>query len=205
MKKLIIIGAAEPGQEIVDIIRNGCLQKDLVFHKYYDDNMKNDDIINSLEEVHGYAFVSSLGNVQVRERLFQRFLEHQLIPASVIASASWISQSAQISDGAVIYPFCNISSEVVIAENVLINFQTSVSHGVHIGANCNLCPGARIAGNVSLGKNVYIGIGSVVKERISICDNVLIGANSTVIRNIDEPGVYAGSPCQLIRKYVNEQ
>jgi UDP-N-acetylbacillosamine N-acetyltransferase len=205
LKKLIIIGAAEPGQEIVDIIRNGCLQKDLEFYKYFDDNIRRDDTINTLDEaVYGYAFVSSLGNVQVRERLFQRFVQHQLIPASVIAAASWISPSAQISDGAVIYPFCSISSNVRIAENVLINFHTSVSHGVHIGANSNLCPGARIAGNVSLGKNVYIGIGSVVKEKISICDNVLIGANSTVIRNIDEPGVYAGSPCQLIRNYVNE-
>ena len=202
MKKLIIIGASEPGREIVDILYNGCLQSDLVFYKFYDDSLTGENIIHILtDDLQGNFFICSIGNVLTREIFYARFIEHHLIPASVISSKTWIAPSAQIAPGALIYPFCSISSLVHIAENVLINFHTSVSHGVHIGANSNLCPGTRIAGNVILGKNVYVGIGSVIKEKITVCDNVLIGANSTVLKDITEPGIYAGSPCQLLRKH----
>lgn len=202
MKKLIIIGASEPGHEILDILKTGTHQSDLAFYSFYDDKMKGDRILNNItEELHGLYFISSIGNVGAREQLFMRFVQNQIIPVSVISSAAWIAPSAQVADGVLIYPFCSISSHVQISENVLINFHTSVSHGVHIGANSNLCPGTRIAGNVRLGKNVYVGIGSVIKEKITICDNVLIGANSTVLYDIDEPGIYVGSPCRLLRNH----
>lgn len=202
MKKLIIIGAAEPGHEILDILKRGTYQQDLEFYRFYDDFAKGDNIVNALTSaLQGCAFISSLGNVGIREQLYQRFIEHRLIPASVFSSDSWIAPSAEIGNGVVVYPLCNISSHAVIGDNVLINFQSSVSHGVHVGANSNLCPGTRIAGNVTLGKNVYVGIGSVIKEKVSVCDNVLIGAHSTVLRDIDKPGVYVGSPCRFLRSH----
>jgi sugar O-acyltransferase (sialic acid O-acetyltransferase NeuD family) len=202
MKKLIIIGAAEPGQEILDILSSGCQGENVQFHRFYDDFLQGDDIINTLSpELDCMSFISAIGNVQVRKKLYLQFIAHNLKPVNIVSDHAWISPWATLAGGVVVYPQCSISTNAHIGEDVLVNYNASISHGVRIGAHGNICPGVRIAGNVVLGERVYIGIGSVIKERVSICDNVFIGANSTVLKDITEPGIYIGSPCRLLRHH----
>jgi hypothetical protein len=61
-------------------------------------------------------------------------------------------------------------------------------------------PGVNISGNCKIGNNVYIGTNSSVKENISICDEVIIGMQSSVIKSINEKGIYIGSPVSKLNK-----
>lgn len=55
------------------------------------------------------------------------------------------------------------------------------------------------------GDNVVIGANSVVIGPVRICDNVMVGAMSLVNRDIDEPGIYVGSPARKISDAVSEE
>jgi UDP-3-O-[3-hydroxymyristoyl] glucosamine N-acyltransferase len=61
-------------------------------------------------------------------------------------------------------------------------------------------PGAIISGNVRIYDCVYMGTNSSIKEKLSIHSLSTIGINSCVIKDINEPGTYIGTPAKLIRK-----
>lgn len=79
------------------------------------------------------------------------------------------------------------------------SIHTCIGHDCMIGDAVSLFPGAKISGNVRVGNRVLFGAGSSVKERIQICDDVIIGAGAVVVKNITEPGVYAGVPAIKIK------
>ena len=148
-------------------------------------------------------FINSFGNVFVRKRIYENLLDLGFLPETIISSKAYLSPSATIGKGVLIYPHCSISYKVKVENNVLINFNSSISHGVEIGENSNICPGVNISGNVKIGKNVFVGIGTQIREKVSICDHVFLGANSTVLGNIEHSGVYYGSPCRFIKDLDN--
>lgn len=49
-----------------------------------------------------------------------------------------------------------------------------------------------------IGNHVRLATGSIILGNISVCDGVTIGANSLVIRDIEQPGTYVGSPVRRI-------
>ena len=60
-------------------------------------------------------------------------------------------------------------------------------------------PGAIVSGNVTIHDMVYLGTNSSIKEKISIHSLTTIGLNSGVIQDIEEPGVYGGTPAKKIK------
>ncbi|MFQ7840675.1 MAG: hypothetical protein ACLRHD_04495 [Thomasclavelia spiroformis] len=50
-----------------------------------------------------------------------------------------------------------------------------------------------------MGERTWIGAGTTVINNIIITDNCVIGAGSTVIKDIEEIGVYAGVPVRKIK------
>lgn len=201
MAKLFIIGAGEPALEIAEIVEAQADARgasEIV--GFFDERRTGPRIFNDTADIPaGASFVCSIGEVAARERLYGLMMKAGFTPTSVVAGLSWISPTAKLGAGIVVYPFCAISTNVEVAENVLLNFHVSLSHGTTIGANCNISPGVCIAGNVNVGSNVFLGAGSVVREKTRICDNAYIGANATVVKDITEPGIYAGTPCKLLK------
>ena len=63
-----------------------------------------------------------------------------------------------------------------------------------------LAPGmtTQIGARVSIGSNASI-------LPVTICDDVVIGAGAVVVKDISEPGIYAGNPTRLIRKIIPGQ
>ena len=60
------------------------------------------------------------------------------------------------------------------------------------GGNTSKWKPTNIGNHVSLGSNATI-------MPVDICDNVVVGAGSVVIKDINEPGIYAGNPCRKLR------
>ena len=88
------------------------------------------------------------------------------------------------------HPVGIVIGNAVIGENVVI-YQNCTLGAKRVGDGKNgLFP--------HIGNNVRIFAGSIILGSINICDHVWIGANSVVVKDIDEPGVYAGSPARRI-------
>jgi len=121
-----------------------------------------------------------------------------------LGDGSFIGPFVEIQKGVVVGDFTKIQSHSFICELVFIGSNCFIGHGVKFindlfshgrpaSGNRSLWRETRINDNVSIGSNATI-------LPVSICSNVVIGAGSVVVRNINEPGVYAGNPARLLAK-----
>lgn len=92
-----------------------------------------------------------------------------------------------------------ITTDVKIGNHVHLNLQTTIGHDSVLGDFVTTAPSVNISGNVTIGKGVYLGTKSCIREKISICDNVVLGMNAGVVSDIEESGVYVGTPAKKIK------
>ena len=76
-----------------------------------------------------------------------------------------------------------------------------VAHNADIGENCIIVAQTGVAGSSTLGKRVVISGQCAITDHVSIADDVTLVQRAGVINNIDEPGVYAGTPIQPVKDY----
>lgn len=84
---------------------------------------------------------------------------------------------------------CSISRgfsyrDTIIADDVKIDCNVSISHGVQIGKGSIICAGALILGHSRLGENVFVGPGATVRNRVSIDDGARVSIGSVVTRDV---------------------
>ena len=120
-----------------------------------------------------------------------------------LADNVFVGPFVEVQKGVRIGARTKVQSHSFICELVSIGEDCFVGHGVMF-INDTFADGGPAGGDTSKWKHTKIGnhvsLGSnVTIMSVSICDHVVIGAGSVVIRNIDEPGIYAGNPCRKLR------
>ena len=210
MKNVIGIGAGDHCHQLIEIINS---QNEYLVHTLFDidekkigTNIQDITIVKEdLTIVDQYSikdfflgFGGNPSNYNLREKIYRKYLKHDLNPISIIADNAIISNSAQLSSGTTVLKSVIINTNVTIGENTLINNGAIVEHDVVIGNHTIISPGVNIAGNVSIGNNVFIGLNSTIIENVSIEDNVTIGAGSVVINDVNKNTTVVGSPAKEI-------
>ena len=122
-----------------------------------------------------------------------------------------------IGDNCFIGPFTEIQKSVIIGKRTKIQSHSFICELVNIGDDCFVGHGVMFINDLfgkdgrpqqdsskwkptRIGNKVSIGSNATILP-IDICDNVAIGAGAVVTKNITIPGVYAGNPAKLIRKF----
>lgn len=122
-----------------------------------------------------------------------------------IGDDCFVGPFVEIQKGVVIGNGCKIQSHSFICEMVEIGDRVVIAHGVmfindpfRVGGpakgNCKLWEKTVIGSDVSIGSNATI-------LPVRICDRTVIGAGAVVTRDILKPGVYAGNPARLLRRF----
>ncbi len=93
----------------------------------------------------------------------------------------------------------------IIESGVKIDNHCHIAHNVKIGANSAITAGFIIAGSSSVGKHFMCGGRTSVSGHKHITDGVQLAALSTVLKNVDEPGEYAGFPLQKHNDAIKTQ
>ncbi|CAN5164770.1 acetyltransferase [soil metagenome] len=161
-----------------------------------------DDDIDRLIEA-GNFFLIAVGQIKsaaIRKNLFERLKQRHAKIATVISPKATVSPYAQVGAGTIIHHYCMVNADAHIGENNIINTAAIIEHDVHTGNNNHISTGSVLNGNVVLGDDCFVGSGAIIINGIVIADKVRIGAGSLVLKNIDKPGVYAGSPVKLIKE-----
>jgi acetyltransferase-like isoleucine patch superfamily enzyme len=120
-----------------------------------------------------------------------------------IGDFSFVGPFVEIQQNASIGKRTKVQSHAFVCELVTIGDDCFVGHGV-VFINDLFSEGGPAGGDQSKWKSTTVGnfvcIGSnATILPVTICDHVVIGAGSVVVKDITEPGVYAGNPATFLR------
>lgn len=209
MRRLIIIGAGELGQQA---LHYATLSHQYNVVGFLDDTKNKDDIIKGkpvmggLSEIHELysrrlfecVFIAiGYKHFDFKEKLYKELIESSIPLGTIICPNVYIDPTAEIGQGCFIYPGTIIDKEVSIADNVLCNLNSVISHNSIINLHTYISPSVSIAGFCEVGEKCMIGINATIIDNVTICNNVTIGAATLVRKSIKEPGTYVGN---LIKK-----
>jgi acetyltransferase-like isoleucine patch superfamily enzyme len=122
-----------------------------------------------------------------------------------IGNNSFIGPFVEIQKNSKIGANCKVQSHAFICEMVTIGDNCFISHGVMF-INDVFTIGGPAQGKKELWKptiiknNVSIGTNSTILP-VTIMENIVVGAGSVVTKDLLEPGIYAGNPAKLIRRF----
>lgn len=174
---------------------------------YYDDEEKlfnpyNLSFLgNENETLKGKNLFISIGNNEIRERLYYKHLNKNNLNINLIHLKSIVSESVSFGFGNLVSAGAIINPLVKIGNGVIINTGAVVEHECEIGDFSHIAPGSVLAGKVKIGKKCFVGANSVIKNGVTIGDNTIIGAGSVVINDIESNFTYIGNPARkLIKK-----
>jgi len=146
-------------------------------------------------------FKSQIREVQFGEGV--KVVEPCNIYECEIGHSSFVGPFCEIQKGAKIGNHTKIQSHSFICDLVEIGDHCFIGHGVMF-INDLFSEGGPARGDQSKWKatqiahHVSIGSNATILP-VSICAHTVIGAGSVVVKDILEPGVYAGNPAKKIR------
>lgn len=123
----------------------------------------------------------------------------------------------RIGDGCFIGPFVEIQRDVTIGRRTRVQSHSFVCELVTIGDDCFIGHGVMFVNDLfraggpaggdrsrwrptTLGNRVSIGSNATILG-VRIADGTVVGAGAVVTRDLDVPGIYAGNPARLIRRW----
>ena len=135
-----------------------------------------------------------------RELVFKKYHVELGIPfVTIIDKSCHVDESAKIGDGVVMFPTAMVDKGCVIEDNVLLNVGVTIAHDSTVKKHSFLSPRVAMAGFSTIGQRCMIGINSTIIDNVNICDDVRVGGGNLVIKDIEKPGLYVGSPVRWIK------
>lgn len=157
---------------------------------------KNSKSINNLD-INTYEIVVAIADPVTRKRIVENLPTNTKYHTFIHKSANIFSND--IGMGSIICANSTITTNVKLGAHCHINPSTTIGHDTELGNYFTACPGVNISGNCKIGDCVYFGTNSAIKQKTKISSNVIIGMGSMVINDINESGVYVGTPSRKLK------
>lgn len=146
-----------------------------------------------------FKVLIAIADPLVRKRVVESLPEEVQYHTFIHPTAQILDPRCSIGEGSIICPGTIITTNVQIGKHAHLNLNTTIGHDNEIGDYFTTAPCVQISGNCRIGDCVYFGSHSSIRQKLSVCDNVTVGLQSGVVKNITEPGIYAGLPAKLIK------
>lgn len=167
---------------------------------YVDDKYANDTAkpISSFNPETHHMMVA-IGDSGDRFDIIQSLPKETTYFTFIHPTALVLDNTVEIGEGSFIGPYSILTTNIKIGKHALLNRANHIGHDCVIGDYFSAMPGAIVSGNVKIYDAVYLGTNSSIKEKLSIHSLAKIGMNSCVVKNINQTGVYAGTPAKKIK------
>jgi len=119
--------------------------------------------------------------------------------ATIIHPFSWISPTARIGVGAMIFAGVVVQTEAIVGDHAILNTGATISHDVVADDCCHVAVGAHMAGNVHVGEGAKIGAGAAARPGARIGNWATVGAGAVVIQDIPDGMTAFGGGVARIR------
>ena len=194
-----IIGAGGFGREIYWSLTESERQ-DVMF--FVDDEYYNGGELTlplSKFDPKEYEVVVAVANPKDRFDIIQRLPIETKYFTHVHSSVQIHDKKVEIGEGSIICAGTIITTNIKIGKHAHLNLHTTIGHDCEIGDYFTTAPGAKISGNCKIYDCVYVGTNASIKQKLTIHSFTTIGSNAAVVKDIQEPGVYAGVPVKKLK------
>lgn len=213
MKKILgIYGAGGVGREILELAKKINSVRSL-----WDNIIFIDDIKTDIDNIHGtklYSFekvnslfkkdeieiVISLGEPELRRKLYEKVSKEGYFFATLIHPTVTIPDTTKVGNGVIISYNAFISCDTIIGNNVLIQPLSGIGHDCKIGDHSVISGHSDLGGGTVIGDGTYIALNVCVRDHTSIGNNVIVSAGSAVLRDVQNDVVVQGNPARVILK-----
>ena len=115
---------------------------------------------------------------------------------NIIAPSAFITSTASLGVGCVIYPNCFIGADARLGNGIFMLSGSIVNHHCIIEDNVTICSGVILAGSVTVKTGAYLGQASSVKQLLTIGSNSKVGMGAVVTRNVADDVTVVGCPAR---------
>lgn len=90
----------------------------------------------------------------------------------------------------------------IIGDGCIFDNICHVAHNVTMGKNCIIISGFLCGGSCTIGDRVVASGGTMIKDHVDICNDVYLMHRAGVVKDVTEPGMYAGGPVLPMKEYT---
>ncbi|NLW49916.1 MAG: acetyltransferase [Candidatus Brocadiaceae bacterium] len=119
--------------------------------------------------------------------------------ATLIDPSAFVSQTARIGVGCVIYPHGYVGLNAVLGDFVFMLAGAVVNHDDVLEDRAVVCSGVTLAGGVHVEAGCYLGQACTVRQNLRIGRNSLVGMGAVVTKDVPPDAVMAGNPARELR------
>lgn len=123
---------------------------------------------------------------------------------SIVDPSAFVSRTAVIGRGCVIYPHGYIGANAVLGDRVFMLAGCTVNHDDVIGNNTALTSGVTLAGSVVVGNGCYMGQNCTVRQFLHIGEGSTVGMGAVVVKDVPPNAVMVGNPARILRMREQE-
>lgn len=136
------------------------------------------------------SFVIAVGNKFWRSEFIKLLsarypLTKEVFP-NFISSLAFVSKSANLGLGNVIFPFATVSAHTVLGNFNLVHSYCGIFSETEIGNYNIFSPYSATMSRTMVGNNNYLGVSSKITKGISIGDNNTISSGEIVFDDLDD-------------------
>ena len=144
--------------------------------------------------------VGSVGDVQIRRDLYERYKASGFNFASVVHPSAVISPKAEIGQGAQVMAGAVVQAGARLGANCIVNTGAVIDHDCRIGAHVHVAPGACLSGNVTVGDSAHVGVGAAVIQGMTIAEGAIVAAGAVVVTNVAAGSMVRGVPARAVER-----
>ncbi|MGO8704679.1 MAG: hypothetical protein ACLQVA_12755 [Candidatus Brocadiia bacterium] len=119
--------------------------------------------------------------------------------ATIFDPTAFVSRSAKIGNGCVIYPGCFIGHNAVLGNRVFSLSGSVINHDNVLEDGVCLCSNVTLAGGVHAESGAYLGQACSVRQYLRIGKDSFIGMGAVVVKDVPPNAVMAGNPARKLK------
>lgn len=201
--KLAIFGFGGHARSVGDLAL-ACGYQDLVFVEATaqpGENFLGHAVVRHVDSIYGQGLHAFAASGDSRIRLAQcgeiAMLGWELV--TLVSPSATVGVGSSIETGCFIGHHAHVGPMAKVGRGCIVNTGALVEHEAIVGDYAHISVNSTVAGRSRIGSHSMVGAGAVVIDRIVVGDGITVGAGAVVVRNLDEPGTYAGAPAKRIR------
>lgn len=144
------------------------------------------------------AFPAAGGAVQ-RQAQLEDIKRRGWRAGCIVSATATLGVLSTLGAGCFVGHHAHVGPSTRIGDGAIINSGAVVEHDCQVGSFTHISVNGTVAGGTIIGDGCFIGAGSTVINSLKIGHNITLGAGGCFIKDVSEPGTYAGTPAKRIK------